>query len=143
MNAEEAMKLINQYRTENGKSELITAKPSDGTGLYEAALVRLEEIKEMFSHTRPNGEDYTTAFALVSGTNYIEILGAGQITAEVFVSAITADADAESEQQPMGEDVAPTHFTEQLLGDITHGCVVVSQDSDGQLYWVFAACKAA
>lgn len=143
MNAEEAMKLINQYRTENGQPELITAAPSDGSGLYEAALVRLEESKEMFSHTRPNGEDFSTAFVLVSGTDCIEILGAGHITAEQFVGAITADADTESEQQPVGEETVNTHFTEQLLGDITHGCVVVSQDSEGQPYWVFTACKAA
>lgn len=143
MNAEEAMKLINRYRTENGLPELITAAPSDGSGLYEAATVRLEESKEMFSHTRPNGENYATAFTLVSGTDYIEILGAGHITAAQFVDAITADADVESEQQPLGEEVTHTHLSEQLLGDITHGCVVVSQDSEGQPYWVFAACKAA
>lgn len=143
MNAEEAMKLINQYRTENGLPELITAAPSDGSGLYEAALVRLEEIKGTFSHTRPNGEDFSTAFMLAGGTDHIEILGAGHITAEQFVGAITDDADTESEQQPIGEDVTHTHFTEQLLGDATHGCVVVSQDSEGQSYWIFTACKAA
>jgi len=142
MNAEEAMKLINRYRTENGLPELITAAPSDGSGLYEAATVRLEESKEMFSHTRPNGEDFSTAFALVFGTDHIEILGAGHITAAQFVDAITADVDVESEQQPLGEDVTHTHISEQLLGDITHGCVVVDQDSEGQIYWIFTACKA-
>ncbi len=123
MNA--ALQEVNRYRRQSGLPELIIAAPSDGTGLYEAAMQRLEEIKESFSHTRPDGQDYTSVFAALSdeGSDFVELLGSGHQTAG----------------QVTGAWMEVPHLCEQLLGNLTHMCLVSGQSDDGMVYWVLAA----
>lgn len=125
--SEEAAVVINHVRGEHGLDELKIAEQSDGTGLYEAAMLRLEEIKESFSHTRPGGQDYTTAYEALAqdGTGFIELLGAGHQTPRRVVK----------------EWLNTSHLAEKLLGDLTHMCLVSGQSDDGQIYWVLAAGK--
>ncbi len=125
--SEEAAVVINHVRGEHGLDELKIAEQSDGTGLYEAAMLRLEEIKGSFSHTRPGGQDYTTAYEDLAqdGSGFIELLGAGHQTPRRVVK----------------EWVNTSHLAEKLLGDLTHMCLVSGQSDDGQTYWVLAAGK--
>jgi len=119
--------VINHVRGEHGLDELKIAEQSDGTGLYEAAMLRLEEIKGSFSHTRPGGQDYTIAYESLAqdGSDFIELLGAGQRTPDEAVEAW----------------LNTSHLAEKLLGDLTHMCLVSGQSDDGQIYWVLAAGK--
>ncbi len=60
----EVLNLVNEQRTANGLKKLHTRQD-----LWEATLVRAEEIAQLFEHVRPNGEDYSTALD-DAGMNY-------------------------------------------------------------------------
>ena len=80
--AQSAMSLINAKRINAGLKELKWS-----IGLEQAALVRANEIKSLFSHTRPDGSAYWTANGnLVYGEN----LAMNYNTAEEVVAAWVA-----------------------------------------------------
>ncbi len=54
--AQQVVKLVNEERVKAGLSELTI-----DTNVEAAALVRAKEIKQSFSHTRPNGTTFSTA----------------------------------------------------------------------------------
>lgn len=54
--ADEVVKIVNQERAKAGLAPLTV-----DAGAAEAALVRAQEIKGTFSHTRPNGGSYSSA----------------------------------------------------------------------------------
>lgn len=120
MNEAAAMELINRYREENGLTRLETRQ-------YKSAQVRLEEIEESFSHTRPDGKNFSTAYEneVVSSDYFVEAIGAGQETARQIVD----------------EWLGSPHTRERLLDPkVTCMCVVSGRDGDGQIYWIYMAC---
>ena len=58
--AKEALSYVNSYRTNNGLTELVW----DDT-LYEAAKIRAQELVNSFSHTRPNGTNFSSILSEV------------------------------------------------------------------------------
>ena len=62
---EELIRLINDYRVENGIAPLVRSEV-----LMECADIRVQEIKVKFSHTRPDGTDSSTIVKEVTGLNY-------------------------------------------------------------------------
>lgn len=54
--AEQVVKLVNEERVKAGVSPLSISYPAE-----RAALVRAKEIENQFSHTRPNGSNFSTA----------------------------------------------------------------------------------
>lgn len=67
--AAQVVKLVNEEREKNGLSPL-TVK----TNVANAAEVRAKELEASFSHTRPNGSDFSTALS----TAGVQYRGAGE-----------------------------------------------------------------
>lgn len=67
--ASEVLALVNAYRAENGLAALVLDR-----SLCRAADIRAEEIKSVFSHTRPDGSGWVSVLALLG----IEYSGAGE-----------------------------------------------------------------
>lgn len=124
MDAEAAMDMINQYRKEMNLPELAT----DNAMLTETAKLRLSEVIEEFSHTRPDGTSFETALKQ-QGIVYdfcAENLGCGQRTAGQIV---TAWATSES------------HNANLLAEDAKYMCVLAAENEDGISYWIFLICS--
>ena len=64
----ECLRLINEKRTELGLNPL-----EMDSVLFKAARYRCEEIGQKFSHTRPNGKDFTTVMTVRVSGNYWEL----------------------------------------------------------------------
>lgn len=67
--AEQVVKLVNEERAKAGLSALTM-----DTNLTAAANVRAQEIKQLFSHTRPDG----TSFSTVLKEHYVSYRGSGE-----------------------------------------------------------------
>jgi len=120
-----AMWLINAYRRQNGLHELLT----DPFHLTLVTRLRLQECLEMFSHDRPDGTRFHTAYDEV-GLFYsfcAENLAYGQYTAE---------------QAVLDWIESPTHRDNLLSPYVTFMCVRVTQGEDGIARWVFEAYSA-
>lgn len=61
----EVLRLVNDQRTAVGLSKLTYR-----SDLQQAADIRAGEIVKTFSHTRPNGTDFSTVFTEIGVTNY-------------------------------------------------------------------------
>lgn len=125
MDIQTAMELINEYRVQNGLPELIMGDVK----LNEAALIRLEEIKESFSHTRPNGESWKTVFEenYITYTHACENLARGQMTANQVVEDWLS---------------SEMHRSNLLNPDITHvhvACDMGKEETEFEdyVYWIF------
>ena len=117
-----AMRLINEYRARNGLSALRT----DSIPLETVAQMRLAEMGTAFSHQRPNGQSFSTAFA-EAGIGYrqcVENLASGQSTAQQVVNAWTRSA---------------SHNANLLDPTICYMRVAVGVTPNGMPYWVFVA----
>lgn len=68
-NADEVVKLVNQQRAKTGLKALTADK-----NMTAAAQVRAKEIEKNFSHTRPNGNSFSTALR----DNGVSYRGAGE-----------------------------------------------------------------
>ncbi len=125
MDAGRAMELINDYRERNGLLALWTGSEN----LSIAATDRLMESLALFSHTRPNGQRYSTVFA-ENGFFYsvvCENLARGQLTAEEVVNQWIA---------------SPTHQANLLDPNLLYGCVQCAKgyyDGMEYVYWIFMA----
>lgn len=125
MDAGRAMELINDYRTRNGLPALWTGSEN----LSIVAQDRLMEALVQFSHTRLNGERFTSAFT-ENGVTYTvacENLARGQMTAEQVVNEWMA---------------SPNHQANMLNPNLLYGCVqCVKGDYNGMeyVYWIFMA----
>lgn len=115
--AKDAFDAVNQYRINNGKTALKWSN-----SLYEAAAVRAEEITDLFSHTRPNGElCFTTLKAKGISYRYAgENIAAGQPTGQ---SVATAWYNSES------------HRNNMLSGNYKKAAIACYVE-DGRCYWV-------
>lgn len=94
----------------------------------QASLERLYEITSLFSHTRPNGEKYSTVFAEhnITYVHSNENLACGQYTAEhVMHDWLCSD----------------THMANLLDPDIDRVCIACCLDREGIPYWVFEGVK--
>lgn len=119
---EAAMWLINEYRAQNGLYPLLSAD----FGLRQVTRIRLEESIGLFSHQRPDGTSFTTAYDQ-TGLFYrscAENLALGQYTAEEVVRDwIESD----------------THRANLLSTEVIRMCVMTAPAEDGRQAWVFEA----
>ena len=117
-----AMWLINEYRRINGLHQLMTGDFQ----LSLAARLRLEECQTLFSHDRPDGSRFSTAYSEV-GILYrfcAENLALGQYTAEEVVRDWIE---------------SPSHRENLLSPQLSYMCVEVAQGEDDRPRWVFEA----
>lgn len=112
----EVLRLVNEYRTQNGVSALELDRKLCG-----AAGIRAEEIKSLFSHTRPDG---SSCFTVLSELG-ISYSGAGENIAygqsspsEVMTAWINSDGHR--------ENILNSSFTKLGVGVYSSG---------GTLYW--------
>ncbi len=91
--AEEALRLVNEQRAAEGLAPL-----SYSADLASAAYVRAEELTELFSHTRPGGEDWYTVNAnIMFGENLAEFYNSA---AEVVDGWMNSPAHRENIMDP-------------------------------------------
>lgn len=115
--ASEVIRLTNIERAKAGRSALIY-----NAGLQKAAMIRVKEISVKFSHTRPNGEDSSTALYEVGvGHDSGENIAAGQRSPELVVKAW---------MNSQGHKLAMLNKDNLYIG------VGFYQDADGRYYWV-------
>lgn len=115
--ASEVIRLTNIERAKAGRSALIY-----NVGLQKAAMIRAKEISVKFSHTRPNGEDSSTALYEVGvGHDSGENIAAGQRSPELVVKAW---------MNSQGHKLAMLNKDNLYIG------VGFYQDADGRYYWV-------
>ena len=115
--ASEVIRLTNIERAKAGRSALIY-----NAGLQKAAMIRAKEISIKFSHTRPNGEDSSTALYEVGvGHDSGENIAAGQRSPELVVKAW---------MNSQGHKLAMLNKDNLYIG------VGFYQDADGRYYWV-------
>lgn len=62
----ELVKLINEYRLSNGVAAMAT-----DSRVQNAANIRAKEIKESFSHVRPDGKDFRSILEEVGIVHYV------------------------------------------------------------------------
>lgn len=115
--AQEVFRLTNIERAKVGVAPLqYHAK------LQEAAMVRAKEISILFSHGRPDGSVYTTAFSEAGvGCPDSENMGKGAFTAEQIVRAWMN---------------SPGHKANMLSSTSTHIGVGFYKSSTGGYYWI-------
>lgn len=114
--SQKVLEYVNQYRTENGLSTL-----SYNETLYQAATVRAKELKQSFSHSRPNGK---SAFSILDEMD-IFYMSAGENIAAGFntpKSAFTAWINS-------------TGHRANILGGYTSAAVGVYIAPDETCYW--------
>ena len=76
---------INQYRTADGRSPLLWSNE-----LAAAAEIRAEEATRLWSHTRPNGQDYYTVNpSVVYGENLAKGYGTAEATLQAWKDSPT------------------------------------------------------
>ena len=115
--ASEVIRLTNIERAKAGRSALIY-----NSGLQKAAMIRAKEISVKFSHTRPNGEDSSTALYEVGvGNSSGENIAAGQKSPELVVKAW---------MNSQGHKLTLLDKENLYIG------VGFYQDADGRYYWV-------
>lgn len=115
--ASEVIRLTNIERAKAGRSALIY-----NAGLQKAAMIRAKEISVKFSHTRPNGEDSSTALYEVGvGNSSGENIAAGQKSPELVVKAW---------MNSQGHKLTLLDKENLYIG------VGFYQDTDGRYYWV-------
>ena len=115
--ASEVIRLTNIERAKAGRSALIY-----NAGLQKAAMIRAREISVKFSHTRPNGEDSSTAlYEAGVGHDSGENIAAGQRSPELVVKAW---------MNSQGHKLAMLNKDNLYIG------VGFYQDADGRYYWV-------
>ena len=115
--ASEVIRLTNIERAKAGRSALIY-----NAGLQKAAMIRAKEISVKFSHTRPNGEDSSTALYEVGvGNSSGENIAAGQKSPELVVKAW---------MNSQGHKLTLLDKENLYIG------VGFYQDADGRYYWV-------
>lgn len=117
-----AMWLINEYRRQHGLHQLLP----DPYHLTLVARIRLEECLEFFSHDRPDGSRFFTAFSQVGifYSHCAENLAYGQYSAEQVV---------------LDWIQSPTHRDNLLSPLVTYMSVRTSLGEDGIPRWVFEA----
>ncbi len=115
--AQQVVKLVNVERVKAGLSELAIDEKTEA-----AALVRAKEIKQSFSHTRPNGSQFSTVLK-EQGVSYRgagENIAWGQKSPE---EVVTAWMNSEG------------HRANILNAKFTHIGVGYYQDAKGTNYW--------
>ena len=107
-----SLALVNANRTAAGRSALAW-----NDGLAQCAQVRAMEASQVFSHTRPNGQDWWTVNSnLMWGENLAMLYN----SADSVVAAWMA---------------SPTHQANIMNGSFRSVGVAVYQDAGGNWYW--------
>ncbi len=111
------LELVNEIRVKNGLSALVMTKK-----LEDAAMLRAAELTVSFSHTRPNGQKYNTAFewTISSGEN----IAMGQNTPEYVINDWMNSAGHKA------------NILEPSFNSIGIGCF----EYEGVIYWVQNFC---
>ena len=117
--AAEVVRLTNLERTSRG----LTALTTTNVVLNQAAAVRANETTAYFSHTRPDGRDWYTAYTDLGGARYRELgenLAYGQPTPAWAINDWMN---------------SPPHRSTLLHPTFTHIGIGIAQDSAGRYYW--------
>ena len=113
--AQEAFDLINEARVENGLHELTVNEEA-----MELAKIRVPELEELYSHTRPDGSRISRTYA------YGEIINRRASTPEIAVSSWLD---------------SPGH-RDMILAERYHSAGIACwQGSDGITYWCMLFCR--
>ena len=113
--AQEAFDLINEARVENGLHELTVNEEA-----MELAKIRVPELEELYSHTRPDGSRISRTYA------YGEIINRRASTPEIAVSSWMD---------------SPGH-RDMILAERYHSAGIACwQGSDGITYWCMLFCR--
>lgn len=113
--AQEAFDLINEARVENGLHELTVNEEA-----MELAQIRVPELEELYSHTRPDGSRISRTYA------YGEIINRRASTPEIAVSSWLD---------------SPGH-RDMILAERYHSAGIACwQGSDGITYWCMLFCR--
>lgn len=134
--------LINAYRSQYGEQPLKLH-----IGLCDVAMVRSEELKSVFSHTRPDGSD---CFTVLDDIN-IERLAAGENIASGYTSVSSVmDAWMNSDghrsnilsgnYEYVGIGIVDNRYWTQIfVGGLTEGGALGDVNNDGKITAVDAA----
>ena len=124
LNCEAVYWIVNYLRVNEGLEPLNRGDAA----MQKAALLRLEETVSQFSHTRPNGEKFSTAITEcgIECTFVNENLACGQYTAEHVV------------HDWLNSD---THRANLFDPDIESVCIACRPDEYGVPYWVFEGVR--
>ena len=116
----EVLSLVNEEREENGLGKL-----SWGTTCEVAAALRARELMESYSHTRPDGSEWSTACPIPDEGGWSgENLMAGNASPS---PALAVEAWMNSEKHR--ENILNPNFTKLSVG------LVFDPDSQYQIYW--------
>ena len=111
----EAFDLINEARAENGQHEVTVNEEA-----MELAKIRVPELEELYSHTRPDGSRISRTYA------YGEIINRRASTPEIAVSSWLD---------------SPGH-RDMILAERYHSAGIACwQGSDGITYWCMLFCR--
>lgn len=115
--AKQVVKLVNEERVKAGLNELILDEEIEG-----AALIRAKEIKQSFSHTRPNGSSFTSVLK-EQGITYRgagENIAWGQTSPEAVMKGwMNSEGHRANILNPKFTKIGVGHY----------------QDSNGKNYW--------
>lgn len=115
--AQEVIRLVNIERAKVGSAPLQCHEK-----LQQAAMVRAKELDTLFSHTRPNGTDSSTAtYEAGAGGSTGENIAMGYVTPQDIVE---------------GWMNSPGHRTAILTKASTHIGVGIYQNDAGVYFWV-------
>lgn len=112
----EVLRLVNYERQTYGSNPLTYM-----TTLEKGANIRALEIIKLWSHTRPDGTIFVTAFEYMTYAKIGENLASGPETPNEVVA---------------GWMSSEGHRRNMLDGDYEHMAISVSEDEEGRLYWV-------
>lgn len=114
---DELLTAVNADRKANGLAAFTTS-----SGLQKTANIRAQECASSFSHIRPNGEEFTTAFSMEGSTSFAENI--------YMVSANTTAADVEAAWMN-----SAGHRANILNAEYLYIGIGIYQASNG--YWYF------
>lgn len=112
----EVLRLVNYERQANGSNPLTYMST-----LEKGANIRALEIIKLWSHTRPDGTIFVTAYEYLSYAKIGENLASGPKTPNEVVA---------------GWMSSEGHRRNMLDGDYEHMAISVSEDEERRLYWV-------
>ncbi len=114
---QEVLRLINKVREDNGLTPFGTS-----SNLNYYADIRADDLQELYSHDRPNGDTFYSIFTETEGNNtYGENIAEGQSTPEEVVNDWM-------NSQGHKDNILNPNFDEMAVG--------ISTNSEGRISWV-------
>lgn len=117
------MDMVNEERASLGRNTLAT-----NDTLREGTQIRAEEIQETFSHTRPNGEEFRTAFNYLAGGTFV----LGENIAQNYTN-VNLNESSEELARKMFQQFkdSPGHYSNMInLNYVTHNFELTQAPSE-------------